>query len=306
MSTRNKNKLSPGWAAVLLCFGLFDLGLFIRRVLLGRNVTLFNPQGLISHDQHNLFVLIVILLLVAAMPVILFLYFVAWKFRESNTRAVHTPNPRGSKRLVFSIWAYPIIFFCLFVSILWPATFKLQPHQAIADNVQPLTIQVIAMRWKWLFLYPNQDVASVNYVELPVNRPVMFALTADDAPMSSFWIPNLGGQLYAMTGMVNRLNLMPQRLGEFPGSTAEINGAGFADMKFTANVSTESDFTNWVKGARQSNNVLNGAAYAALLKPSQGNSAVLYSHYQKDLYQSVIMKYMDGMQLNGSTQEATP
>lgn len=299
--------MSPGWATLLVCFGLADLTLFIRRALIGKNVTLFNPQGLISHQQHNLFMLILILLLVAAVPVILFLYFVAWKFRESNTKAVHTPNKQHSKRLVFYIWAYPILFFFVFVTILWPATFRIQPHKAIADAGQPLLIQVVALRWKWLFLYPDQGVASVNYVQLPVNRPVLFALTADDAPMSSFWIPNLCGQLYAMTGMVNQLNLMPQTIGDFPGSTAEINGAGFADMKFTTNVSSQVDFDNWVTGVRQSNNVLSSSAYSQLLKPSEANPAVLYNSYQRNLYDTVVMKYMGGMggmNMSASSEQA--
>lgn len=301
MSERNKNRLSPGWATVLICFGLVDLALFIRHTLAGRNVTMFNPQGWMAYHQHNLFVLLLVLLLVAAVPVILFLYFVAWKFRESNTKAVHTPNARHSRRLVFSIWAYPILFFVIFVTILWPVTFKIQPHKAIADAGQPLLIQVIALRWKWVFLYPDQGVATVNYVELPQGRPVTFALTADETPMSSFWIPNLGGQLYAMTGMVNQLNLMANTIGNYPGSTAEINGAGFADMKFTASVGSQADFDNWVTGVRQSSSVLDAAAYSQLLKPSEANPPEVYGSYQRDLYDTVVMKYMGGMNMTMGT-----
>jgi cytochrome o ubiquinol oxidase subunit 2 len=292
MRETNKNRLSPGWATLLVCLGLVDLGLFIRHVLLGKNVTLFNPQGTMSHNEHGLFVWIAILLLVAAVPVVLFLYFVAWKFRESNTKAVHTPQAHNGKFLVFSIWAYPIMFFLIFVTILWPTTFHIQPHKAIADDKQPLTIQVIALRWKWLFLYPAQNIASVNYVQIPVDRPVAFELTADDVPMSSFWIPNLGGQLYAMTGMVNQLNLMADRIGNYPGSTAEINGAGFADMRFTATVSSQTDFDNWVKGAHQDSNTLDTTAYGNLVKPSEDNLPQMYSSYQRDLYDTVVMKYM--------------
>jgi cytochrome o ubiquinol oxidase subunit 2 len=163
---------------------------------------------LISHDQHDLFIFITIILCLVAVPVVLFLYFVAWKFRESNTKAVHTPNAKQQgKKFVFSIWAYPILVFFLMTSILIPATYKLEPKKALNADGQPLTIQVIALRWKWVFLYPEQRVASVNSVQIPVDRPVTFELTADDAPMSAFWIPNVGGQLYAMTGHVNQLNL---------------------------------------------------------------------------------------------------
>jgi cytochrome o ubiquinol oxidase subunit 2 len=295
MPERNKKSLSPGWATALICLGLIDLGLFIRHVMIGHNVTLFNPQGLISHDQNELFVWVVVLLVLAAVPVLLFLYFTAWKFRESNARATHTPDARHGRRFVTFIWAYPILCFFIFVSILWPTTYQLAPADTIAADARPLTIQVIALRWKWLFLYPDQGVASVNFVEIPAGRPVTFALTADDAPMTSFWIPNLGGQLYAMTGHVNNLNLLADKIGNYPGSTAEINGSGFADMKFTASVGSQADFDNWVKGTKQDNNALDTAAYAKLLKPSEADPAALYSSYQPDLYDTVVMKYMSGM-----------
>jgi cytochrome o ubiquinol oxidase subunit 2 len=148
------------------------------------------------------------------------------------------------------------------------------------------------MRWKWLFIYPEQKIATVNFVQIPLNTPVQFELTADDAPMSSFWIPNLSGQLYTMTGMVNHLNIMANTPGDFPGSSAEISGAGFAGMKFTARVGSSDDFNVWAQAAKQSPNMLDGATYASLLKPSENNPIAVYTTADSGLYDTVLMKYM--------------
>ena len=148
------------------------------------------------------------------------------------------------------------------------------------------------MRWKWVFIYPEQQIATVNFVNVPVGTPVTFELTADEAPMSSFWIPNLGGQLYSMTGHVNRLNLMAEEAGDYPGSSAEINGAGFAGMKFTARASQPKDFDAWVQRVKQSSDVLDAASYKSLVQPSENNPAVFYSAYDNDLYDTVVTKYM--------------
>ena len=150
---------------------------------------------------------------------------------------------------------------------------------------------MVALRWKWLFIYPEQGIATVNYVQVPTGTPVTFELTADDAPMSSFWIPNLGGMLYAMTGHVNHLNLLAETPGDYPGSSAEINGAGFAGMKFTARATSMADFEAWVRLVKPSSEVLNAAEYERLLEPSENNPAVVYASVDRDLYDKVLMKY---------------
>jgi cytochrome o ubiquinol oxidase subunit 2 len=292
MPERHKNRLSSTWIALFVTFGLVDLVLLMRRLLLGKNVSLFNPQGSISHEQHSLFILIVIVLCAAAIPVVLFLYFAAWKFRESNPRAIHTSHVRRGKLFVFSIWTYPILMFFVMSAILIPATYRLEPHKALASDQKPLVIQAIALQWKWLFLYPEQHIASVNYVQLPADRPVRFELTADNTPMSSFWIPNIGGQLYAMTGHVNKLNLLAETVGTYRGTPAEINGAGFADMTFMASVTSPSDFGTWASSMQQNRAVLDAATYDTLMKPSENNPPAYYGSYQNDLYDTVLMKYM--------------
>jgi cytochrome o ubiquinol oxidase subunit 2 len=304
MSGTNKKRISAGWATVFIVLGLVDLVLLLRHLLAGKNVTLFNPQGLISHEQHSLFVLIVVLLCAAAVPTVLLLYFIAWKFRESNTKAVHTPDTGRGSFFVFSIWAYPVLVFFVFAAILIPATHRLEPRKALAADSEPLTIQVIALRWKWLFLYPDQQVASVNFVRIPKDRPVTFELTADDTPMSSFWIPNIGGQLYAMTGHSNTLKLLGDKVGDYPGSSAEINGAGFAGMRFIASVAMPADFDTWVKEVQQNHPTLDAAAYQDLLQPSENTPPAFFGGYQHDLYDTVLMKYMaHGMSAHSHADE---
>jgi cytochrome o ubiquinol oxidase subunit 2 len=148
------------------------------------------------------------------------------------------------------------------------------------------------MQWKWLFIYPEQNIATVNFVQIPEDTPVEFELTADEAPMSSFWIPNLGGMLYAMTGHNNRLHLIADTPGDYPGSSAEINGAGFAGMQFTARASSRGDFDQWLQKVKRSPAVLDGAEYAKLLKPSENNPAAFYSATEEGMYDKVLKKYM--------------
>jgi cytochrome o ubiquinol oxidase subunit 2 len=292
MSQINKKRVSTGWLVCIILFGLTDLGLILRKLMIGHNVALFNPRGVIAQQQYSLIIRSAVILLALLIPTLFLLYFIAWKYRETNIKATYRPNKRGGKLFNFSAWAVPTACMLVLASIMWPATHKLDPRKSITAGTKPLEIQVISMRWKWLFIYPEQGIATINYVQVPVGRPVQFELTADEAPMSSFWIPNLGGQLYSMTGMVNRLNLMADTPGDYPGSTAEINGAGFSGMKFIARASDTEAFDRWVQNVKMSPDVLNTSEYASVLKPSENNQVALYSNYDGSIYDKVVMKYM--------------
>lgn len=271
---------------------LLGFGLVIAYFIHDKNIAVFHPRGLIAQEQLQLTLFAGALLLAAAVPTMFLLYFTAWKYRESNSKAVHDPYVKLGRSFVWTMWLVPLVFALVLAGFMWPATHRLEPKKKIAADAKPMTIQVIAMRWKWVFLYPEQNIATVNFVQLPVGTPVTFELTGDEVPMSSFWIPNLGGQLYAMTSHVNTLNLMAEVPGDYPGTTAEINGPGFAGMKFTARASSMADFDQWVSETKQSNQKLDSASYANLLKPSERNPAAYYSAYDADLYGKVIMKYM--------------
>lgn len=289
--TEHKKKYRQSTPIWLTIVGLFVLGFLLAYMLRDADIAVMNPKGTIAGEQMRLIIVVVVLMLEIGIPTLLALYFVAWKYRESNEKATYDPASKHGKLFVFSLWAIPSIIVLMIGYIMWPATHRLEPKKTIISDNKPITIKVVAMRWKWLFIYPDQNIATVNYVQIPVNTPVQFDISADEAPMSSFWIPHLGGQIYAMTGHVNRLNLLADTTGDFPGSSIEINGRGFAGMRFTTRSSSQSDFDSWVKSVRQSTDVLNESEYKELLEPSENNQVVLYSTAEPDLYDNMLMKY---------------
>lgn len=289
--TKRKNKLGQGMSVWLTIVGLIGLGVVVALLLKGKDVRLMNPKGLIAGEQLRLMMGSMLLMLEIAIPTLFVLYFFAWKYRESHASSTYDAEIRHGKLFVFSMWAVPTIMMLLLAYIMWPATHRLQPQKNIDPAVKPLKIQVVAMSWKWVFIYPEQKIATVNFVQVPVGTPVQFELSADEAPMSSFWIPHLGGQLYAMTGHVNRLNLMAEEPGDYPGSSAEINGKGFAGMKFIARASSIGDFERWVQELKQSSNVLDASEYTKLLAPSENNPAAFYTTTGSNLYEAMLLKY---------------
>ncbi|MDQ3094014.1 MAG: COX aromatic rich motif-containing protein [bacterium] len=291
MPKRKKEK-NQKRAIVLTVLGSIVFSVVIAWMLRGANIPLFQPKGMIAAEQYRLLMSLIVLLTGIAVPVVLVMYLVVWKYRNTNTKSEYDPNAGQTKPLIIFLWAFPGAIAIIVGLILWPATHRLEPRKAISSSVKPMTIQVIAMRWKWLFIYPDQKIASVNFAQIPVNTPVEFQITADESPMSSFWIPNLGGQLYAMTGHINRLNLIANETGDFQGSTPEINGAGFSSMRFIARSSTTEEFDQWVQNSRQSSTVLDTGEYQKLLAPSEKNEVAFYASVDENIYADLINKYM--------------
>ncbi len=293
--SKNKKQSSPSRILGIIVVAIAAFAVLIKVLLRGHSVVLFDPKGAIAHQQHELMMLTVGILLIIAIPALFLIYFTAWKYRESNTKARYEPNARHGKLLDASVWLVPGAFALVLASIMWPATHHLAPQKAIAARAAPLTIQVVSMRWKWLFIYPDQRIATVNFVQIPVDRPIQFELTADEAPMSSFWVPNLSGMLYSMTGHANRLNLIANTAGDYRGRSGEINGAGFADMQFTARASSVADFNKWVNDVQSNGgHTLDSAEYSKLLVPSEKNPQAVYPAVEGDLYDTILMKYMGG------------
>ena len=296
---------STGSIVARIVLGLVCLAAIVTAIMHGHNVALFDSRGVIAHDQRNLMVLVTAIMLVVAIPALFMFYFFAWKYRESNSKASRASKAGRRRALVPNMWLVPTAFAVVLSLIMWPAAHRLDPRREIAADAKPIKIQVISMRWKWVFIYPQQHIATVNYVQIPQHTPVTFELTADEAPMSSFWIPNLGGQLYSMTGHANELNLVGDTLGDYTGSSAEINGSGFADMKFTVRVSPQSAFDFWVNEAKLSGKALDETEYNRLLKPSQDNPQVFYASVDGRLYDNVLVKYMSSMGDHAHTQTGT-
>lgn len=287
-----KKRKSRVWLLILLIsLGLFDLAVLIRYLTQGKNIALLNPKGYIAEQQHELMIFTAVAMLAIAIPTLILFYFIAWRYRETSDKAIVHPAASKSKRLVVTMWLLPTVIAVVIAAALVPATHRLAPQKSIASDKEPLKIQVIALRWKWLFLYPEEGIATVNFVQFPVDRPVTFEMTADETPMSSLWIPNLGGQLYVMTSHVNKLNLMADTAGDYRGSTPEINGAGFTGMKFTARASSDLDYDQWVASVQQSSSSLSQNLYDEMVEPSENNHVAMYSAYDTNLYDTVISKY---------------
>jgi cytochrome o ubiquinol oxidase subunit II len=256
------------------------------------NVAILNPKGTIAYQERNLIFTAVALMLIIVIPMLSVAYFFAWRYRAGNKRGHYQPEGDESLKGGIIWWVIPSLVVLGLIVVLWRGAHALDPHKPLnAPGVKPLTIQVVALNWKWLFIYPEQHIATVNFVEFPEGTPVNFELTAD-APMNSFWIPQLGGQMYAMPGMENQLHLMADGPGEYNGSAAEINGQGFAGMKFVAKSGTQADFDAWVASVKQSTASLTWDEYNKLAEPSENNPRAFYSSVDSDLYYKIIMKYM--------------
>ena len=289
--TKGKSAPTRGRFVWIILLGFLIFSLAITAMLHGSNTELLNPKGFIASEQRRLLFFTVFVLLDIAIPTLMLFYLVAWRYRESNGKVIHSPQAHSSRKLVILIWTLPFMIMVLLASVMWPMTHKLAPKRSIASDAKPITIQVVALRWKWLFIYPEQGIATVNFIQIPLHTPVQFILTADETPMSSFWIPQLGGQLYAMTGHENQLNLIADTAGDYSGKAAEINGAGFSGMKFVARASSRSDFDTWIRTVKSSSATLDTTEYANILKPSENSPAVFYAEADQKLFSNVLVKY---------------
>jgi cytochrome o ubiquinol oxidase subunit II len=260
-------------------------------LLNGHDMPILNPHGTIADQQRNLIVFTVLLGLVVIVPVFIMLFSIAWKYRESNTKAKYSPDWDHSRLYETIWWGVPCVIILILSVVAWKSSHDLDPYRPLTSNVKPIKIQVVSLQWKWLFIYPEQHTASVNLVQFPEDTPVNFEITSD-APMNSFWIPSLGGQVYAMSGMSTKLHLMAGTIGEYKGSSANISGEGFAGMNFVAKSTSKNDFDTWVKTNKDSAPNLDMTEYNKLATPSKNEKAKNYTLEEPNLYDKIIMKYM--------------
>lgn len=252
------------------------------------------PAGAIGASEATLLINATLLMLIVVVPVFALLFFFAWRYRAGNKKAAYVPDWEHSKMDELVWWAVPLEIVLVLGALTWTSTHQLDPRAPIdppQGATQTLTIQVVALPWKWLFIYPAQGVASVNFVQMPVDTPVRFEVTAD-APMNSFWIPKLGGQIYAMTGMTNVLNLIANEPGDFPGLSANYSGEGFSHMTFTARAGTQADFDAWVASAQQaSSTTLTLETYQPLRMPTIDNPVAYYALGDPQLFRAILAQF---------------
>jgi cytochrome o ubiquinol oxidase subunit II len=290
MAKRRKSQFK----AVLLALPVAIILGLLTWYLRSHTIAVLQPAGPIAHKERNLMGITILLAAIVVLPVYAMTVLIALKYRESNhqkKKVTYAPDWDHSRLFESIWWGIPIVIIGILSVITWNSSHTLDPYKPLASSVQPITVQVVALDWKWLFIYPNQHVASVNLVEMPVNTPINFQITSD-AVMNSFWIPQLSGQIYAMPGMDTQLHLMASRGGSFYGSPANIAGSGFARMNFTAQSVSTSDFNRWLHMAQSSPKHLDVTAYSALAQPSDNNPVVVYSQVTDGLFANVVSKYM--------------
>ena len=269
------------------------LPLFGTLLLGGCNMTLLDPKGQVGLDERNLIITATLLMLLVVVPVIVMTFLFAWKYRASNTKAVYTPKWSHSTKIEAAVWTIPVLIIIALGYVTYKSTHALDPYRPLESDVKPITIEVVSMDWKWLFIYPEQGIATVNKIVFPAHTPINFKVTSDTV-MNSFFIPGLGGQIYAMAGMQTKLHLIANQNAELEGISANYSGAGFTGMKFKAIATTQEDFDAWVNDVKKAPKQLEKAEYEALSKPSQNNPVELYSAVTPNLFQTIIDKY-EGM-----------
>lgn len=276
-----------------IVIGCILLGLFGFLTWYGINntVAVLEPKGIIAEQQKDLLVFTVLLSMVIIIPVFAMATIIAYKYREGNTKARYMPKWDHDKKLEALWWGVPLLIIAVLSVITYRTSHSLDPYRPLESEKEPIKVQVIALEWKWLFLYPEQHIATVNYLQIPEDTPINFEITAD-APMNSFWIPQLGGMVYAMNGMTSKLHLQADEQGTYRGVSSNISGEGFADMKFDTNVTSRADFDSWVAGVAKEGMVLTFDHYKGLAEPTIKHPVVNYASYQHNLYDTIINKYM--------------
>ena len=275
----------------------------LATLLSGCKGGILDPKGPIGADEKSLILTATFLMLLVVVPVILMTLVFAWKYRASNTAAVYTPKWAHSTKIEVVVWTIPVIIVIGLAILAWETTHKLDPYRPLDSAKAPIKVDVVALNWKWLFIYPDLGIATVNQLAFPKDTPVNFRITSDVA-MNSFFIPQLGGQIYAMAGMETKLHLLANEAGSYDGMSANYSGAGFSGMKFKA-IATETpeDFQAWVAKVKAQATPLDAQAYLALAQPSENNPPAFFTAAEPRLFDAVMHKYMAGRQSLAATDD---
>lgn len=265
---------------------------------------LLNPAGDIAAQQGDLVVKATLLMLIIIIPVIALTLFFAWKYRQSNpanTEDDYDPDWHHSTTLELVIWTVPLMIIIALGAMTWISTHKLDPYRPL-DRISaskpldtqstPMEVQVVALDWKWLFFYPEQGIATVNELAAPVDRPILFKLTASST-MNAFYVPDLAGMIYAMPGMQTELNAVINQPGVFPGMASHYSGQGFSGMTFKFHGLSQTGFEQWVAKAKAEGKPLTSAAYLQLANPSERNPVQRFASVEEGLYDKVLNRCVE-------------
>ena len=249
--------------------------------------SLLDPAGPVSTATRDLLFQSVGLMLVVVVPVFVLTAFVVLRYRQGNTGARYAPDWDGSRVFEIGIWLVPLAIVLALWGIVWNATHQLDPYKPLAGTGTPLVVQAVALDWQWLFIYPDENVASLNRLVFPAARPLTIEITSDTV-MNSLSVPALGGQIYAMPGMRTKLNLMASDPGTFVGRNTMFSGDGFSAQTFDAEATTASDFDAFLTAARGSRETLDAQAFTTISQPTINGPARLFSSVEEGLFDTIM------------------
>jgi len=277
--------------ALLKTFSLF----FSAFILAGcSEMVVFQPKGPVARDEALLIATAFGLMLIVVIPVLVMAIGFAIRYRASNEKAAYRPNWANSIKIELVVWLVPVVIVAVLSYLTWTGTFRLDPYKPIPAEAEPLRVEVVSLDWNWLFIYPDYNIATVNELVLPAHTPLDFRLTSATV-MTSFYVPQLGSQMYAMAGMQTQLHLLADHTGTFDGQNREFSGNGYATMHFKAIVKTPEQFQVWVHNARQSPETLSMAAYKALSEPNSNHPVTVYSPVVAGLFDDIVGQFTGWM-----------
>ncbi|MEX6508764.1 ubiquinol oxidase subunit II [Jiella sp. M17.18] len=260
------------------------------------SAVVLNPSGDVAMQQRDLLLIATGLMLIIIIPVMVLTAVFAWKYRQGNLYANYDPEWDHSTKLELVIWAAPLLIIICLGAITWLGTHLLDPYRKIdriaADRVvtgqeKPLEVEVAALDWKWLFIYPQYGIATVNELAAPVDRPIEFKITATSV-MNSFFIPALAGQIYAMPGMETQLHAVINKPGVYDGFSANYSGAGFSNMNFKFVGVDDKSFDDWIQKVKQQGTPLDMKRYNQLALPSEASPVLYFTSYAKGLFDKIV------------------
>jgi cytochrome o ubiquinol oxidase subunit II len=269
---------------------------------------ILEPRGPVGAAERLILFDSLAIMLAIVIPVILATIGFAWWFRASNRRAKYLPNWAFSGHLELIIWAIPTLVITFLGGIAWFGSHQLDPYRALASTEKPIEIEVVSLDWKWLFIYPAEGIATVNQLVVPVGIPVHFRLTSSGV-MNSFFVPQLGSQIYTMAGMTSQVNLQADTPGNYMGLSAQFSGAGFSDMRFYVRAIPAHEYADWIASTKANGPRLDRAAYAALSKPSEDARPAAYKAIDPGLFDSIVDETRPthpGMNASAGGQDPSP
>ncbi len=257
----------------------------------GCSMEILSPKGDIGIQEKTLFLTAFGLMLIVVIPVIFMTLYFAWKYRATNTQALYWPKWSHSTVIEVVVWSVPCLIVTILAVITWRTSHTLDPYRPLQSSVKPVNIEVVSLDWKWLFIYPDYAIATVNEIAFPVDTPVQFRITSASV-MNAFFIPQLGSQIYSMAGMETKLHLIAREAGTYAGISSNYSGGGFSGMRFKAIASSPQDFENWVRRAKTSGQALTPAVYAELTKASTHVPVTLYSEVPTGMFDFLVHHHM--------------